>query len=152
MVKETAQCGAVRHGAECFNFYFPQEMDDEFLVVWDGLVGTDGVPWKKHTESSLRAFLLERIEEGYAFPLNPIWPIRDPGWYQIFDTLRRSEQCQPGKATFESWYTPEVVERIQSAYNRIRWCRVRFAIRQHARQERNTMSAEELRALGLMKN
>ena len=29
-------CGAVRHGAECFNYYFPQELDDEFLVVWDG--------------------------------------------------------------------------------------------------------------------
>jgi hypothetical protein len=35
--------GAVRHGAECFNFYFPQELDDEFLIVWDGF---DKVPWK----------------------------------------------------------------------------------------------------------
>ena len=24
--------GAVRHAAECFNFTFPQELDDEFLV------------------------------------------------------------------------------------------------------------------------
>merc|ERR1719486_1040236 len=32
----TAPCGAVRHGAECFNFYFPQEADSEYLVIWDG--------------------------------------------------------------------------------------------------------------------
>ena len=25
----TASCGAVRHGAECYNFYFPQDLDDE---------------------------------------------------------------------------------------------------------------------------
>ena len=34
-VHSTVACGAVRHGAECFNYYFPQEMDDEFLVIWD---------------------------------------------------------------------------------------------------------------------
>ena len=36
-VKATLSSGAVRHGAECFNFYFPQELDDEYLVVWEGL-------------------------------------------------------------------------------------------------------------------
>ena len=36
VVDATISCGAVRHGAECFNFYFPQDLDDEFLVVWDG--------------------------------------------------------------------------------------------------------------------
>ena len=28
--------GAVRHGAECFNFAFPKDMDEEYLVVWEG--------------------------------------------------------------------------------------------------------------------
>eukprot|EP00913_Durusdinium_trenchii_P024466 g22968.t1 len=27
IVEATSESGAVRHGAECFNFYFPQEMD-----------------------------------------------------------------------------------------------------------------------------
>jgi hypothetical protein len=30
--------GVVRHGAECFNYYFPQEIDDEFLVISDRLL------------------------------------------------------------------------------------------------------------------
>ena len=39
----TKSCGAVRHGAECFNFWFPQELDQRFLVVWEGFQGT---PWR----------------------------------------------------------------------------------------------------------
>ena len=35
IVDAMSVCGAVRHGAECFNFYFPQELDAEFLVVWE---------------------------------------------------------------------------------------------------------------------
>ena len=37
-----AQCsatGAVRHGAECFNYLFPQDLDDELLVCWEGFMG-----------------------------------------------------------------------------------------------------------------
>ena len=73
-----------------------QELDDEFLVVWHGfneMHGKRGArqksaalaaslvcllflrPWDYKDESSLRAFLLERIKEGYSFPLNPA---RDP--------------------------------------------------------------------------
>ena len=26
----------MRHAAECFNYYFPQELDEEFLVLWHG--------------------------------------------------------------------------------------------------------------------
>jgi len=35
--------GAVRHGSECFNFYFPQDLDDEYLIVTSGLQGNK--PW-----------------------------------------------------------------------------------------------------------
>jgi len=31
--------GAVRHGPECFNYSFPQQMDDKFLVISDMLPG-----------------------------------------------------------------------------------------------------------------
>ena len=49
VVDATASCGAVRHGAECFNFLFPQDLDDEFLVVWDGFTSP---PWKSFKELS----------------------------------------------------------------------------------------------------
>ncbi|CAE8721933.1 unnamed protein product, partial [Polarella glacialis] len=39
LVDSTVETGAVRHGAECFNWYFPQELDPEFLVVWEGFAG-----------------------------------------------------------------------------------------------------------------
>eukprot|EP00931_Biecheleriopsis_adriatica_P083411 TRINITY_DN5700_c1_g1_i1.p1 TRINITY_DN5700_c1_g1~~TRINITY_DN5700_c1_g1_i1.p1 ORF type:complete len:1189 (+),score=234.43 TRINITY_DN5700_c1_g1_i1:145-3711(+) len=35
-IQATKETGAIRHGAECFNFYFPQELDEEYLVVWEG--------------------------------------------------------------------------------------------------------------------
>ena len=37
------ETGAVRHGAECFNFHFPQDLDDEYLIVADNL--PDKKPW-----------------------------------------------------------------------------------------------------------
>ncbi|KAK7254752.1 hypothetical protein SO694_00130032 [Aureococcus anophagefferens] len=49
-------CGAVRHGAECYNLYFPQELDDEYLVVWDGFPGG----FSYVDEPGLRRFLLDR--------------------------------------------------------------------------------------------
>ena len=142
IVDAMSVCGAVRHGAECFNFCkgpagssehararaierpsprlrssgvspphappwiaptfpadpatppsplftdFPQELDPDFLVVWDGL---DSPPWKTVTEPELRAFLLERAREGFSFPLNPVWPIRDAGWLEVLHAL----QVQP---------------------------------------------------------
>ncbi|CAE7798201.1 PKAR, partial [Symbiodinium sp. KB8] len=42
VIEATKFSGAVRHGAECFNFYFPQELDSEYLIIWDGF---DGKPW-----------------------------------------------------------------------------------------------------------
>ena len=44
---------------------------------------TDGVPWKLHSEEQLRDFLIARIKEGFVFPLNPVWPVRDKGWYKV---------------------------------------------------------------------
>ena len=87
IVRQVRRSGAVRHGAECFNFYFPQELDAEFLVVWDGL---DSPPWKAVKEPELREFLLARVKEGYSFPINPVWPIRDPGWIDILYALQQN--------------------------------------------------------------
>ncbi|CAE7415416.1 unnamed protein product, partial [Symbiodinium pilosum] len=58
--------GAVRHGAECFNFYFPQDLDEEFLVVWPSF-GPEQ-PWQYLSEPELREFLLDCVQRGYSFP------------------------------------------------------------------------------------
>ena len=79
-VEQLRFCGAVRHGAECFNFWFPQELDERFLVVWDGFVSYGArVPWRYVDRQGLRDFLLGRVEDGYAFPLNPKWVLCDEG-------------------------------------------------------------------------
>jgi len=112
-IKATAPTGAVRHGPECFNFYFPQELDPEFLVIWEGIGGE--TPWAYLTEPEVRIFLLERIKEGWVFPLNPIWPVRDPGWYEVLDALQVSVEAQDA---LNAWYPPEagILEEIESIH------------------------------------
>lgn len=115
VVAETAPCGAVRHGAECCNFGFPQELDDQYLIVWQGY---DEKPWNYATEEQLRKFLIDRVGDGFAFPINPVWPIRDPGWYDVFAALKNSPSC---KACMQAWYPAESgildrVEKIRKAH------------------------------------
>ncbi|CAJ1407662.1 unnamed protein product [Effrenium voratum] len=112
VVQVTASCGAVRHGAECFNFYFPQELDDEFLVVWDGY---SDPPWRKVSEPELRDFLQDRAREGYCFPLNPVWPIRDKGWYEVLQTLRGSPKDINQRA-LGGWFTDEAFRKIDEIH------------------------------------
>lgn len=114
LIEVTSPCGAVRHGAECFNFYFPQELDDEFLVVWENF---SDPPWKTHTEPELRQFLLARAQEGYSFALNPLWPIRDPGWFEVLEALKKTRH---GRETLDAWFPPEtgVLERIEALHKR----------------------------------
>merc|ERR1719327_984271 len=109
-VSVVAPCGAVRHGAECFNFFFPQELDDEYLVIWQGF---PDIPWKSHTEPELRKFLLDRLEEGFNFPMNPVWPVRDQGWYDVFTKQRSSEQ---GKKIMTSWIPSDMAAKIEEMY------------------------------------
>uniref|UniRef100_A0A7S3AWP1 Uncharacterized protein n=1 Tax=Haptolina ericina TaxID=156174 RepID=A0A7S3AWP1_9EUKA len=113
VVYTTRACGAVRHGAECFNFYFPQELDDEFLIIWQGF--TDP-PWQLVKPDRLRQFLIERAKEGYCFPMNPVWPIRDPGWYEVYQALKQSPD---GAANLKYWFPPEsgLMEKIESMHS-----------------------------------
>lgn len=91
VVRETAACGAIRHGAECCNFTFPQELDDSYLVVWEHFPDT---PWMVMDEEHMRNFLLERIRDGFAFPLNPIWCVRDKGWYEVLQALMENSRTK----------------------------------------------------------
>jgi len=106
IVEETAPCGAVRHGAECSNFYFPQELDDQYLVVWYKFPNK---PWDYMTEDGLRKFLLARIQDGYAFPINPVWPVRDQGWYEVLEKL---EEEPTARACLESWFPGDIIPRV----------------------------------------
>jgi len=113
VVSCTSSCGAVRHGAECFNFYFPQELDDEFLIVWSGY---SEPPWRAVREPELRQFLLERCREGFSFPINPVWPVRDPGWFEVLEALKQNHE---GASALKSWFPPEsgVLDKIESMHH-----------------------------------
>lgn len=78
-------------------------------VVWDGF---DSPPWRTVKEPELRAFLLERAAEGFSFPLNPVWPVRDKGWLEVLHALQRHDE---GTVNLSAWFPPSsgVLERIQ---------------------------------------
>ena len=117
IVRTMIKSGAVRHGSECFNFWFPQALDERYLVVWEGFevqsvpehLGAfkphKPVPWRYMTEPELRAFLLARIADGYAFPLSPKWVLCDPGWREIFEAQLRAE---PLREALDLWYPKEL--------------------------------------------
>jgi len=110
IVQATLSVGAIRHSSECFNYIFPQDFDDEYLIIWDKFPDK---PWSYKSEEDLREFLLERINDGYSFPLNPVWPARDPNWFQVFEALR-ARTAKSDDYTFDAWYPPNsgIVEKI----------------------------------------
>lgn len=87
-----------------FNYYFPQELDEEFLIVSDMLPGN--VKWKYVNVNELQGFLGDMIDEGFTFPLNPKWVLCDPNWKRIYDHL--SESTAPDvQDSLSIWYPPE---------------------------------------------
>ena len=48
-----------------------------------------GKPWETLNERELIAFLTDRVEEGFVFPLNPVWMVRDGtnGWSELFEKM-----------------------------------------------------------------
>ena len=55
-------------------------------------------------EPELRQWLRARASDGYSFPMNPVWPVRDPGWYDVLQSLQRSSEQQDN---MQSWFPPE---------------------------------------------
>ncbi|CAJ1964008.1 unnamed protein product [Cylindrotheca closterium] len=106
------ESGAVRHGAECFNFYFPQDLDDEFLIVSESL--PDDPKWRYVGVEELLDFLFERVKEGYTFPLNPKWVLCDDGrWKKLFDCLLTSE-APFVQESLEAWMPQSVRDKIEA--------------------------------------
>ena len=120
IVRQVRRSGAVRHGAECFNFYFPQDLDEQFLVVWDGFEQTDDeaaltghrqhVPFRYLDREGLLLFLAARLEDGFAFPLNPKWLLCDAGWWHLYE---QAEQSPAAAVSLEAWYPRETGLREQ---------------------------------------
>jgi len=101
-VKRSAKtCGAVRHGPECFNFFFPQELDEEFLIILSG-----SQIWKYVNEKELISILREKIREGFTFPLNPKWLLCDPGWISLFEELLNSKHTSV-RNSIDLWFPPD---------------------------------------------
>ena len=99
--------GCVRHGAECFNYYFPQMLDDHFLVIGEGINTNDkGSPWKYVSAEELQKILKEKIKEGFTFPLNPKWILCDPGWKEVYDALLNTKTDNV-QNSMKCWYPPE---------------------------------------------
>ena len=117
-VGRLGQSGAVRHGAECFNYYFPQDLDDEYLVIL-GDADAGKVPWIYVNEEQLRDLLCEKIDQGFTFPLNPKWVLCDPGWKKVYDKLLLSQKSNV-QVSLDCWYPPEsgIRERIESIYSK----------------------------------
>ena len=113
--------GAVRHGAECFNYYFPQELDDQFLVISDEFVD-DGckLRWKYVDQSELQKILKSMITRGYTFPLNPKWVLCDKGWKEVYDQLFAS-QASNVQDSLNCWFPPksgvrELIEKVHTRH------------------------------------
>jgi hypothetical protein len=127
------ETGAVRHGAECFNYYFPQEIDSQFLIVYDdaaaeGLQPTrkDGATSKKKAAvwqyvnvQQLQTFLLEKIEEGFTFPLNPKWILCDQNWKNVYEQLLSSHRPNV-QDSLNVWFPPDsgIRQKIESISTR----------------------------------
>jgi len=108
--------GAVRHGSECFNYNFPQEIDETFLLISDTL---KPVPWIYVNVSDLQKILSTKIAEGFVFPLNPKWILCDPGWKKIYDELMASDALYADLSK-DVWFPIHtgIRDRIEDIYKR----------------------------------
>jgi len=111
-VSRLQSTGCVRHGPECFNWFFPQEIDEEFLVISDTLPGNK--KWQKMNVEQLQDILIKKIEEGFTFPINPKWVLCDPGWKRVYDKLMASEKPNV-QDSINCWLPPETKLREEIA-------------------------------------
>ena len=120
-VRRLNKTGAVRHGAECFNYYFPQDLDDEFLIISEVFLHEKykspkhgNVPWRYVNQEELKDFLYNQIGQGFTFPLNPKWVLCDQGWKKVYDELMRSTKPNV-QSSLDAWFPPEsgIRERIE---------------------------------------
>ena len=107
LTKRLSNNGAVRHGSESFNYYFPQELDEEFLIIYDGHnPDQNGLKWEYVGVAGLQKILNDKIDEGFTFPLNPKWILCDQGWSKIYQKLLSSNHRNV-QESLDVWFPPE---------------------------------------------
>eukprot|EP00956_Cyclotella_meneghiniana_P042373 scaffold248438_cov104-Cyclotella_meneghiniana.AAC.4 len=79
-VSRLNETGCVRHGAECFNYFFPQDIDDTLLIISDTLPGKR--KWMKG------------------------WILCDRGWKKVYDKLLASKHPNV-QDSLNSWLPPD---------------------------------------------
>jgi len=120
-IDRLSKTGAVRHGAECYNYYFPQELDEELLVISDELPDNyAGKNWVYVNQDDLKTILKFKIDKGYTFPLNPKWILCDEGWKEVYDKLLASEDMNV-KQSLDCFYPPksglrDLIEKIHKKH------------------------------------
>ena len=64
----------------------------------------------------MRQFLVERVKDGFSFPINPCWPVRDPGWMDVLKALQGNAEAMNN---LKSWFPPEsgVLDKIKSMHS-----------------------------------
>ena len=67
--------------------------------------------WKYVDIDELKEILAEKIDDGFAFPLNPKWILCDEGWKDLYDKLLASNASNVPEA-MDIWYPADVRERI----------------------------------------
>jgi len=116
-ISRLSDSGAVRHGAECFNFYFPQDLDNEFLVISDFLPGQE-LSWTYVDTYGLIGILSEKLDHGYTFPLNPKWVLcDDPSWKILWDKLLTSHEANQ-RGALRAWYPQTIRHQIEDICER----------------------------------
>lgn len=66
--------------------------------------------------TQLQEILLQKIDEGFSFPINPKWVLCDPGWRRVYDRLLASPKANV-QDSLNCWFPPgtgirEEIDRI----------------------------------------
>ena len=87
----------------------------DVIFVIDALMITScsfiDTQWKYVDTEELMNFLAEKIDQGFAFPLNPKWVLCDKGWKELYDKLLASDAPNVQDA-MGIWFPPDVRQRI----------------------------------------
>ena len=89
-------------------------------MISDDLPGTK-LQWKYVDVKGLQDLLMQKVDEGFAFPLNPKWILADdPKWKVLYDKMLKS--THPNIIdSMEAWFPVasgirEEIERIHRKY------------------------------------
>ena len=64
----------------------------------------------------MRQFLVERVKDGFSFPINPCWPVRDPAWYEVYTSLKANRESVDN---MNSWFPSDsgIMEKIDKLHS-----------------------------------